>query len=81
MLKESNKEKEKKLVRRKFRSLGPNYVWHLDGHNKLKPFDFLVHGSILMVFQEICYGYWRGYIIKQSTRDHVIILSKTCKKT
>ena len=45
--------KRKKLVRRKFRSLGPNYVWHLDGHNKLKPFDFLVHGSILMVFQEI----------------------------
>ena len=23
-----------------------NYVWHIDGHNKLKPFGFSVHGCI-----------------------------------
>ena len=25
---------------------GPNYVWHLDGCDKLKPFGFPIHGAI-----------------------------------
>ena len=25
---------------------GPNFVWHTDGHDKLKPFGFSVHGCI-----------------------------------
>ena len=35
--------KRRQLVRRKYRSLGPHYVWQIDGHDKLKPFGFLVH--------------------------------------
>ena len=32
--------------RRKYRSVGPNYIWHLDGYDKLKKFGFAVHGGI-----------------------------------
>ena len=38
--------KRRKLVRRKYRNPGPNYVWHIDDHDKLKPFGFSVHGCI-----------------------------------
>ena len=30
-----------RLRRRKYRNPGPNSAWHLDGHDKLKPFGFL----------------------------------------
>ena len=32
--------------RRLHRRKGPNYTWHIDGHDKLKPFGFSVHGCI-----------------------------------
>ena len=25
---------------------GPNYAWHIDGYDKLKPFGFAIHGAI-----------------------------------
>ena len=25
---------------------GPNFVWHLDGYDKLKPYGFAIHGCI-----------------------------------
>lgn len=25
---------------------GPNYVWHADGYDKLKPFGLAIHGCI-----------------------------------
>ena len=34
------------LRRRVYRSKGPNYLWHIDGYDKLKPFGFCVHGAI-----------------------------------
>ena len=34
------------LQRRKYYSKGPNYVWHLDGYDKLKPFGFAIHVCI-----------------------------------
>ena len=34
------------LRRRIYRNPGPNYVWHIDGHDKLKPFGFAIHGAI-----------------------------------
>eukprot|EP00795_Rhopilema_esculentum_P004031 gene4031-20206_t len=36
----------KRLRRRKYRTPGPNYVWHLDGYDKIKPFGFPIHGCI-----------------------------------
>lgn len=32
--------------RRKYISKGPNYTWHIDGYDKLKPFGFAIHGGI-----------------------------------
>ena len=31
---------------RSYYSKGPNWVWHLDGYDKLKPFRFEIHGCI-----------------------------------
>ena len=27
-------------------SVGPNYLWHIDGYDKIKPYGFAVHGAI-----------------------------------
>ena len=35
-----------RLRRRVYSNPGPNYAWHIDGHDKLKPFGFSVHGAI-----------------------------------
>ena len=35
-----------RLKRRKYISCGPNYVWHIDGNDKLKPFGFCIHAGI-----------------------------------
>lgn len=32
--------------RRSYYAKGPNYLWHLDGYDKLKPFGFPIHGCI-----------------------------------
>ena len=48
------REKRKKLRQRKYFSLGTNYTWHIDGHDKLKPFSFSLHGCI--------YGFLRRLI-------------------
>ena len=38
--------KHKRLHRRRYVADGLNFVWHLDGHDKLKPFGFSIRGSI-----------------------------------
>ena len=35
-----------RLKRRQYRNPGPNYAWHCDGYDKLKPYGFPVHGCI-----------------------------------
>ena len=27
-------------------SVGPNYLWHIDGYDKIKPYGFAIHGAI-----------------------------------
>ena len=41
-----NLRKWRRLHRRKYVSPGPNFAWHIDGHDKLKPFGFSIHGGI-----------------------------------
>ena len=41
-----SRRKRRKLRRRKCFSAGPNYSWHIDGYDKLKPFGFSLHGCI-----------------------------------
>ena len=38
--------RKKRLHRRKYVTKGPNYVWHIEGHDKLKPFGFSILGCI-----------------------------------
>ena len=40
------KRQRRRLKRRKYRNAGPNYVWHIDGHDKLKPYGISIHGCI-----------------------------------
>lgn len=35
-----------RLRRRQYRAKGPNFLWHIDGYDKLKPFGFSIHGCI-----------------------------------
>ena len=36
----------KRLRRRNYLNPGPNYCWHADGYDKLKPYGFPIHGCI-----------------------------------
>ncbi|XP_048588204.1 uncharacterized protein LOC116615414 isoform X1 [Nematostella vectensis] len=42
----TERRKSHRLLRRTYRSQGPNYCWHIDGYDKLKPFGFCIHGCI-----------------------------------
>lgn len=35
-----------RLKRREYRNPGPNYAWHCDGYDKLKQYEFPIHGCI-----------------------------------
>lgn len=35
-----------RLSRREYKVPGSNFMWHMDGHDKLKPFGFAIHGAI-----------------------------------
>ncbi|XP_074110011.1 uncharacterized protein LOC141534518 [Cotesia typhae] len=36
----------RRLLRRKYSVPGPNFLWHIDGYDKLKPFGFAIHGCL-----------------------------------
>lgn len=38
--------KSRCLKRRSYKSGGPNFLWHCDGYDKLKPYGFPIHGGI-----------------------------------
>lgn len=38
--------KRRKLHRRQYFNKGPNYLWHVDGYDKLKPYGFCISGCI-----------------------------------
>lgn len=42
----SKLRKRNKLQRRQYNNPGPNYAWHIDGYDKLKPWGFPIHGGI-----------------------------------
>lgn len=35
-----------RLKRRMYVAKGPNFIWHVDGYDKLKPYGFAIHGCI-----------------------------------
>lgn len=36
----------RRFMRRTYHSMGPNYIWHVDGYDKLKPFGLALSGCI-----------------------------------
>ena len=38
--------KAHRLHRRVYCAKGPNYIWHIDGYDKLKPYGFCIHGAM-----------------------------------
>ena len=35
-----------RLARRVYFSVGPNYLWHMDRYDKIKPYGFEIHDTI-----------------------------------
>ena len=40
------RRRRRRLSRRIYRCRGPNWTWHVDGYDKLKPYGFAIHGCI-----------------------------------
>ena len=40
------RRKRMRLLRRKYSAPGPNFLWHVDGYDKLKPYGFAIHAAI-----------------------------------
>ncbi len=43
---ESRTRRRFNVTRRTYHSMGPNYMWHVDGYDKLKPFGLAISGCI-----------------------------------
>ena len=41
-----DRRKRRRLLRRKYSNPGPNFLWHVDGYGKLKPYGFAIHAAI-----------------------------------
>ena len=42
----SSIRRSRRLNRRMYLNKGPNYLWHVDGYDKLKPYGIAIHGCI-----------------------------------
>ncbi|KAJ7383323.1 hypothetical protein OS493_028868 [Desmophyllum pertusum] len=42
----TEQRRKHRLKRRMYHNPGPNYAWHIDGYDKLKPWGFPIHGAI-----------------------------------
>ncbi|XP_019850439.1 PREDICTED: uncharacterized protein LOC100641674 isoform X2 [Amphimedon queenslandica] len=42
----TTQRKSRRLNRRIYLNKGPNYLWHMDGYDKLKPYGIAIHGCI-----------------------------------
>ena len=56
------------LQRRKYYSKGPNYVWHFDGYDRLKPFGFAIHACINGYSRKVLWLSWL-----QSNKDPKLV--------
>ena len=43
---EVENRRQRRLKRRTYANPGPNFCWHVDGYDKLKPYGFAIHGCI-----------------------------------
>lgn len=73
-----------RLRRRLYRCKGPNYLWHIDGYDKLKPCGFCIHGAIdgfsrRIVWLEVASSNNDPRIIAQYFLDYVRQLGGTAR--
>ena len=73
-----------RLRRRLYRCKGPNYLWHIDGYDKLKPYGFCIHGAIdgfsrRIVWLEVASSNNDPRIIAQFFLDYVRQLGGTAR--
>jgi hypothetical protein len=40
------RRKHRRLLNRKYSNPGPNFLWQVDGYDKLKPYGFAIHAAI-----------------------------------
>ena len=64
----SRLRKAHRLQRREYLNPGPNFCWHADGYDKLKPFGFPIHGCVDGFSRKIM---WLE-IVKTNNNPHVI---------
>ena len=73
-----------RLRRTLYRCKGPNYLWHIDGYDKLKPYGFCIHGAIdgfsrRIVWLEVASSNNDPRIIAQYFLDYVRQLGGTAR--
>ena len=73
-----------RLRRRLYGCKGPNYLWHIDGYDKLKPYGFCIHGAIdgfsrRIVWLEVASSNNDPRIIAQYFLDYVRQLGGTAR--
>lgn len=74
----------RRFRRRKYCAKGPNYLWHIDGYDKLKPFGFGVHGCIdgysrRILWLEVSYSNNDPHIVVRYFLDYVKELGGTAR--
>ena len=75
---EVQQRKKRKLVRRKYLNPVPNYIWHIDGQDKLKLFGFSVHGCLYGFSRKLI---WLEGLEVTSSKKVPEIISQPCNIT
>ena len=74
-----------RLRRRQYCAKGLNYIWHIDGYDKLKPFGFCIHGAhpffsfVVVLFWVCCYFSFGHYELNCLLRMRLVCMSSPCK--
>lgn len=69
------RRKAHKLSRRVYAAKGPNFVWHCDGYDKLKPYGFPIHGCIDGYSRKIL---WLHVVKTNNSPTHIAKLYLNC---
>ena len=78
--------RQHRLIRRQYHVPAPNYLWHIDGYDMLKPYGLCIHGCVngqsrkvmwLNVYKsnndpEIIGGYYFEPLARQGAAPHMI---------
>ncbi|KAL2091658.1 hypothetical protein ACEWY4_013921 [Coilia grayii] len=61
-------ERRRRLHRRNYFAKGPNYIWHLDSYDKLKPFGICINGCIDGFSRKIIWT--NAYTTSRDSKNH-----------